>query len=140
MVGAIIELFRVLTNLLYTISQSELNTKSTVTPYLFGTAIMIFGLYKVAIFPGLWNVPFILTLSSFSTLILMTINMRKLLSIDFPFKKIIYSACLLSPLYFLNFLRIEKEILNSIIVLALCFIYLIVILHLILKKEFDSLV
>ncbi len=77
--GALIEFFRMITNVVYSISQSEKKTKSTIMPYGFGALTVAVGL-SVIYFKNLAIdfVPWILVLAGLVSFVAMVMSMRKL--------------------------------------------------------------
>jgi len=135
MIGAIVELLRVITNLLYKVSQSELKTKSTITPYLLGFVLMIISLYMVDVSKSLWKVPVILALSYLATFLLMTKNMKKILDIKFEKSMALKTLSLTTPLLFIQFTDIAPTTLNSLLVLLFGGLYVLVVQYILLKNK-----
>ncbi|MBK9322237.1 MAG: hypothetical protein IPM97_04680 [Bdellovibrionaceae bacterium] len=61
--GAAIEFFRMTTNLIYAVSQSEMKTRATIFPYGLGAGVVVLGLWLVSqiepvtatYVPGFWS-------------------------------------------------------------------------------------
>ncbi|NCP72634.1 MAG: hypothetical protein COW76_01135 [Shewanella sp. CG18_big_fil_WC_8_21_14_2_50_42_11] len=138
MIGAIIELLRVTTNLIYMVSQSEVKTKNTITPYLFGFLIMIVGLYSIDVSDALWKVPVILAVSYLVTLSIMTFNMKKLLEIQINLWFSIKTILLMSPIFIVYFASIDPTIINAIIFLILGGGYLLGVQYFLLKSKIQK--
>lgn len=119
MIGAIVELLRATTNLVYLVSQSEVKTTNTVIPYIFGFSLMIVCLYTIDISNGFWKVPVILATSYLVTLVMMTISMKNLLSIELNWSLIVKSVLMTLPLFLVYFLEVEPTLFESIALLAL---------------------
>lgn len=135
MIGAVIELLRVTTNLVYLVSQSEVKTKSTITPYLVGFLIMIVGLYSFDVSEALWMVPGILAFSYLVTLFIMFYNMKKLLPIGFEASTSLKSLLLMLPLLALRLVDLQLSILTALFVLLVGGGYLLIIQYLLLKEK-----
>ena len=135
MIGAAIELFRVITNLVYIVSQSEIKTKNTITPYLFGLTLMVLSLYGVDLTSKLWVAPVILALSNLVALFFMAINMKKILDVKFDYYSALKATTFMSPLLAVHFLEFNNTALKSIILLLCGAAYLICILYFLLKDK-----
>lgn len=105
MIGASIEFFRVTSNLIYLVSQSEMRTKTTIFPYLLGFLLMMVGLYSLSESSPLWFVPIILSFTYFLISTLLFFNMRKLLIIKIPFKSLGIAIILSLPFITLLFIN-----------------------------------
>jgi O-antigen/teichoic acid export membrane protein len=104
--GAVIEFFRMTTNLIYAVSQSEMKTKSTVVPYAFGALTVIAGLVaamQLASPMKLVYVPYILVLAGLIACVSMYWSMKKILPISFdvPFicRNLLYSIPFVGMLF-----------------------------------------
>tara|TARA_B100000902_G_C27264917_1_gene892956 strand:- start:278 stop:1687 length:1410 start_codon:yes stop_codon:yes gene_type:complete len=82
MVGATIEFFRVLTNLLNNVSQSERKTSNTIMPYFIGFFIVLCFLQAFDFSKNLLMISVILSIAYFSSCIVMYVQMKKLLNIS----------------------------------------------------------
>lgn len=138
MIGAFIELFRVTTNLVYLVSQSEVKTKGTITPYLVGFLIMIASLYSIDVSEPLWKIPALLAFSYLATLIIMVYNMIKLLPIEIDVSIAVKMLMLASPLLLVNLSAIELSIFNAFFVLGAGGIYLLLIQYFLLKTKIKN--
>ena len=81
MFGAIIEFFRVITNLVYTISQSEVKTNTTIFPYGIGFIFTITSITLFDVTDNFWLIPFFLSISNGIIFILLLNKMKQLLDI-----------------------------------------------------------
>ncbi len=105
MLGAGVEFMRVLTNLVYLVSQSELKTNTTVVPYIVGFSSMLFLMLLLDKTDSSMLIPVIQALSYIIIFLLLFNNMSKILSIKIDLfyisKVIIFSLplliCLLIP-------------------------------------------
>jgi O-antigen/teichoic acid export membrane protein len=138
MIGAVIELLRVSTNLVYLVSQSEVKTKTTMTPYLLGISIMILGLYSVDISDSLLQVPTILAISYLVTLLTMFINMKKLLNIKINIWLPTKTLLLTTPIIVVLFVSTSPSFMNALVCLILGSAYLFSALYLILRNKFNK--
>jgi O-antigen/teichoic acid export membrane protein len=107
MIGASIEFFRVSSNVLYLISQSEVKTKSTITPYLVGFSFVMVALYFVNAKEYLWLIPSILSFSYLLIATILFINMKELLSIKLPILQTLKAGALSFP--FIALFTIDKN-------------------------------
>ena len=135
MIGAFIEFFRVITNLIYLVSQSEVKTKSTIMPYVIGFMVMVISLYTIDVSRSPWGVPVILALSYSITLSIMFYNMKKLLPISFDFLGFLIVALLTSPLLIMHKVSITPTLINSVVFSFLGGLYILIIQYPILKSK-----
>lgn len=135
MFGAIIEFFRVITNLIYTISQSEVKTNTTIIPYGIG---FIFTITSISIFDvtdNFWLIPFLLCISNGMIFLLLLNRMKKLLNIKIDIINILKSFFYILPISSIFFINNDKTIFQSILVIGLSGIYLLFITYKILKRK-----
>jgi hypothetical protein len=135
MIGALIELLRVSTNLVYLVSQSEVKTTYTITPYFAGFMVMVVGLYSVDVYGSLLQVPIILAISYFVTLLIMLFNMKKLLDIRLNLRISIKTLLLTSPILIVSFIGITPNFLNTFLCLMLGNGYVFLVLYFVLKNK-----
>lgn len=134
-IGAVVEFFRVIANLLYLVSQSEINTKRTLLPYITGVLIIFscFSFLNDTSDPTI--VVITLALANFITMILMYRQMRKLLTISIDFKIIIRLCLLLCPLLPILFLDQDESVYMSISLLLLGACYTVSIVYFCLTQS-----
>lgn len=105
--GIWIEFFRMTTNLFGNISQSEMNTKKFMLPYIIGSLITISLVYLSSInIDYKFYLPFSLVIGAFFTMIVMYISMKKLINFRINYQLIFLSFIISSPyisIYFFNF-------------------------------------
>jgi O-antigen/teichoic acid export membrane protein len=138
MIGAVIELFRVINNLVYQVSQSELNTKKTIFPYFLGFGTMVLGLYSIDVSEALWKVPVILAVSYFITLFFMYYKMKTLLSIRLDWKQVMKAILISVPMMGVFLLNIDKDFINSILIIIIGGIYLVSVFYFLLNDKIKS--
>lgn len=92
------EFFRASSNVVYLVSQSEVNTKGALLPYALGGSVLVIALTQLDMSEYIFGVPLVMFLSSFVVFLTLFFNMRKLLPIDFPWKKLGKVATLIIPL------------------------------------------
>jgi O-antigen/teichoic acid export membrane protein len=96
-----VEFFRMATNLFGNISQSEMNTKKFMTPYVIGSIFTIIGVYIVSIGVDYkLLLPLTLVLGGFITMILMYFSMQKLIQFVINYKNIFYAFLISIPYLF----------------------------------------
>jgi len=83
MFGVGIEFFRVMTNLLNNVSQSEYRTTDTIKPYLVGFIISLGLLSSIDFGTNYFMIPLVLGLAYFLVFIYMYLNMKKILDIKY---------------------------------------------------------
>jgi len=123
MFGVGIEFFRVMTNLLNNVSQSEHKTTKTIKPYLVGFIISIGLLSSIDFGRNYFMIPLVLGIAYFLVYIYMYFNMKKLLDIKYDIKifKIIFLSL---PFFTLNFINIEiTNIYENILVISIFGLY-----------------
>ena len=134
-IGAVAELFRVITNLLYLVSQSEINTKKTLLPYVLG----VFFLFIILTFLDNEHDPSLvvttLALVNFITMVFMYTQMKKLLHISIDFNIIKRMCLLLIPLLPVLYLENDKSVLISICLLGIGALYTASILYFCLTQS-----
>jgi len=135
MLGSIFELFRVSTNLVYLVSQSELNTKTTITPYLIGFTAMLVSLYWFDMSEDLWMVPVALAFSYSLTLMFMVLNMRKLLPLRPNLSIFIASIMVTTPLLSIYYFEVEPTFSNSLVILVVGGLYFMVVQYFTMRNS-----
>jgi len=138
MIGATIELFRASSNLVYQVSQSELNTKKTILPYLLGFGVMLIGLYSIDASESLWKVPAIIATSYLVTLCIMYGKMRALLAIRVDWRLLMKTLFFSLPMMIVFLLNIDKNFMNSFFITIFGGIYLITVLYFLLSGKIKS--
>jgi len=123
--GAMVEFFRVSTNLVYLVSQSELKTNSTILPYSIGFTISIGTLYLLDFSNDLWLIPLVLIFSYLSTFLILFFNMRKLLAITLDFTSLVKALFVAVPLGAVYFLGINYSMFVTLIIVSMMSLYLL---------------
>jgi O-antigen/teichoic acid export membrane protein len=132
MFGVVIEFFRVMTNLLNNVSQSEYKTTETIKPYLVGFVISLGLLSNIDFGTNYFMIPLVLGLSYFLVFIYMYSNMKKMLDIKYDvniLKTILFSLPFLM-VYFINVTDINL-VLNLLVVstFGLYFLFVVWLFH-----------
>ncbi len=135
MFGALIEFFRVITNIVYLVSQSELKTNTTIIPYTIGFMISIGLLYFFDMSATLWMIPLFLSLAYAVIFIVLFINMKKLLEIKVNVINVIKSFILASPLFVVFFIDNDRTLVLTLSTIVSSGIYFFFITYLILEKQ-----
>lgn len=130
MIGAPIEFFRVISNVFYSVSQSEVKTGATILPYLFGFMLMIAGLYFFDAEDHLWSIPMTLSLSYLIISFLLYVSMKKLLPIQLPIYSMLISIALSIPFAGMLFFDINSSLLLSILLIIFFGCYFLYACHL----------
>ncbi len=136
MFGIWIEFFRMVTNVFYSASLSELKTQKVILPYILGggvtlTLVYIFSEHSHYEF----YLPIGLVLGSLATMILMYIYMKKVLDFKIDYR-ILSSSFLLSLMYcFIYLFDIEKTFLNSFLLTGGFGVYLLLLFYFIYKQK-----
>ncbi|MFY4818019.1 lipopolysaccharide biosynthesis protein [Aliarcobacter butzleri] len=135
MFGAMIEFFRVITNLVYTVSQSEVKTNTTILPYTIGFVLTISSLYFFDMSEKLWMIPLFVGLANGVIFLLLFKNMKKLLDIKIDLMGLLKSFILVSPLFMILFIQNTQELLQTILSIGISGIYFLFLIYLIAQKR-----
>lgn len=135
MFGALIEFLRVTANILYLVSQSEVKTRQTITPYLLGFISTVTVLYFTDLHDMLWTIPVVLAASYFLILTLLYINMRKVLSIKLPVLNIVKSIVLSLPFLFFLMVQEKQSFIFSFFLVFLGGLYFLFLLYIIKSDQ-----
>ena len=135
MFGAMIEFFRVITNIIYMVSQSELKTNTTIIAYTIGFTISISALYLFDMSEALWIIPLSLSLSSAIVAVILFINMRKLLKISINIISILKSFIMALPFLTVFFIENDRTLLLTLLLIVSTGIYFLFAMYVILEKQ-----
>jgi O-antigen/teichoic acid export membrane protein len=135
MIGAIIEFFRTVTNIVFNVSVSELKAKKTIFPYISGLIISTGVIYYFNFSASLWLIPLVLAVSNCVVFVLMFYNMRKLLPISIDMKNIIRTIVLSSPLTICLLIDTRESILSSLFVILISGLYFLYSIYLLNIKD-----
>lgn len=135
MFGALIEFFRVITNLVYTVSQSEVRTNSTIMPYLVGFVISTITIYFIDVSDKIWLIPFFLIISSSIIFLILFKNMKKILEITINMRMLIKTLILNLPLFIVLIFENQQSLIQSIYMIGLSGIYILLIVYFIIKQN-----
>ncbi len=135
MYGAMIEFFRVMTNLVYNVSQSEVKTNTTILPYALGFVLTIGSLYLFDMSEKLWMIPLFVGLANGIIFIFLFRNMKKLLDIKVDYISITKSFVLISPLFLILLIKKSQNLLITILVISVGGVYFLYLVYLIVQKR-----
>ena len=135
MYGAMIEFFRVITNLVYMVSQSEVKTNTTIVPYTVGFIFTIGSLYLFDMSEQLWMIPLFLALANGVIFIILFIYMKKLLDIKIDCINLVKFFLLALPLFLVLLISNDKDTIQTIMIIGLSGIYLLFLIYLIVKQH-----
>jgi O-antigen/teichoic acid export membrane protein len=135
MFGAMIEFFRVITNLVYMISQSEVKTNTTILPYTIGFILTISSLYFFDMSEKLWMIPLFVGFANCVIFLFLFINMKKLLDIKIDLMNLLKTFVLVFPLFSILFIQNTQELWQTILTIGTSGIYFLVLVYLIAQKR-----
>lgn len=140
MVGAVVELLRVTTNLVYLVSQSEVKTINTIVPYLAGFVFMIFSFYTIDVSDSLWLVPTILAFSYLVTLAIMFHNMKKLLPIKIDVMELIKAIFVMMPLLAFYETNLQPDMSSALCIVSIGGGYFVIVQYKLLRNKFNKMI
>jgi len=135
MLGVGIEFFRVMTNLLNNVSQSEYKTTETIKPYAVGFIVSL-GMLSISDFgTNYFMIPLVLSIAYLLVFIYMYINMRRLLKIKYKFS--MYKTIFMSLPFFLVYLinDVGSNLINDLITIFIFGLYFLFSSWLIIVKN-----
>lgn len=120
--GSWIELFRMTTNMLSLVAQSEMQTRYSVKAYLAGGLLAIGGVYLATLFRyAQQTIPAVLIVSGLTATIVMYVEMKKLMKIKLGIRTIVKSFTVSLPFAFALMFYNRPRTLSTSILLALVF-------------------
>jgi O-antigen/teichoic acid export membrane protein len=120
--GSWIELFRMTTNLLSLVAQSEMQTRYSVKAYLAGGLLAIGGVYLATFYRyAQLTIPVVLVMSGFTATVIMYVEMKKLMKIKLGIRTIIKSFLVSIPFVFALLFYHQPRYLPVSIIIALIF-------------------
>ena len=135
MVGASTEFFRVISNLLNNVSQSEYKTHYTIIPYAIGFLVTLFTLTIFDFRNNFVMVPIVLSFSYFFVCVVMYVQMKKLLNIKLNVNFLKVSAFSI-PFGLILLFPVSSSIFSSLAYLALFGGYFLVSIWILTKKNY----
>jgi len=135
MIGVGIDFFRVMSNLLNNVAQSEYKTKSTVKPYLVGFIVSLGLLSSMDFNTNYSMIPIVLVTAYFLVYVYMYTIMKKILDIkyDIEIVKIIFLSLPFSSIYFIDIPM--TDIVFNLAVLFIFGVYFLFVLWLLHKNH-----
>jgi len=132
--GIWMEFFRMTSNLFGNISQSEMNTRKFILPYVIGGVITIILVYSSTVNDYTFYLPIALLIGSFFTMLIMYFSMQKLLKFKINFQ-LLFLSLLLSSIYSVSlFLEESLTLFSSVIIVGLFGSYFLGTIYFIYKK------
>lgn len=135
MFGAMIEFFRVVTNLVYKVSLSEVKSFKTVFPYSLGFLFTLCSLFFCDFSERLWMIPLMVVVGNLIIFITLFYSMKKLLDIKINYFSILKTIFLVSPLCFVLLFTNTQQLLQCLFMLGFSGVYLLLLLYLIVEKK-----
>ncbi|WP_170000226.1 hypothetical protein [Campylobacter sp. RM9328] len=133
--GIWIEFFRISSNLFGNISQSEMNTKKFMIPYVIGSLVTIILVYFSSLRENCeFYLPIALLIGGLSTMIIMYISMKKLIDFKIDFKLIFFSFLVSLPYFFTYLFNFETGLILNLLVVGSFGIYFLGTIYFIYKK------
>lgn len=133
--GIWIEFFRMSANLFGNISQSEMNTKKFMIPYIMGSLLTMFLVYLSTMSVEYkFYLPFALVIGGFITTIFMYFSMKKLINFKINFKLIFLSFLISIPYISIYFLDFQTNLLLNLLIVGSCGLYFLGTIYFIYKK------
>ena len=134
MVGVMVEFFRVMSNLLNSVAQSEYRTTSTVKPYLVGFVISLGLLSSMDFSENYLMIPVVLGFAYLCVFIYMYLNMKQILEIKYEVNWL--KVCFLSlPFGMIYFINLEQSSLwMNLVILAGFGLYYLLAIWLTMEK------
>ncbi|QDO83504.1 oligosaccharide flippase family protein [Shewanella psychropiezotolerans] len=134
-IGAIIELLRVSSNIVYLVSQSEVKTTTTIFPYIIGFVCSVTVLYFVDFSQYIWMIAVVLSVSYSIIFILLFVNMRRLLPISIKMKGVCKSVFLSIPFFLVPLIECKPSIISSLLIIVFFGMYLILCIYKLIRMH-----
>lgn len=135
MIGSMIEFFRVIINIVYMVSQSEVKTNTTIIPYSIGFIFTIGSLYFFDMSDKLWMIPLVLAASYSMTFIVLFIYMRKLLDIKINIFNLSKSFLIASPMLLIFLIDYKNSMIQTLSIIVISGLYLLLIVYFVIHKQ-----
>jgi O-antigen/teichoic acid export membrane protein len=133
--GIWIEFFRMSSNLFGNISQSEMNTKKFMTPYIIGSLVTIILVYfSSSKVDYEFYLPIALLIGGLFTMIVMYISMKKLIDFKIDFRLIFFSFLVSLPYFSTYLFNFETNLVLNLLVVGSFGIYFLGTIYFIYKK------
>ncbi|MGJ0298311.1 hypothetical protein NG744_05050 [Aliarcobacter cryaerophilus] len=133
--GIWIEFFRMSSNLFGNISQSEMNTKKFMTPYIIGSLVTVFLVYFSSLKVDYeFYLPIALLIGGLFTMIVMYISMKKLIDFKIDFRLIFFSFLVSLPYFSTYLFNFETNLVLNLLVVGSFGLYFLGTIYFIYKK------
>lgn len=133
--GIWIEFFRMMTNVLYTVSLSELKMKKIMLPYLIGSFVTITLVYLFSLDANYeFYLPMGLLIGGFFTMTIMYISMKKLIDFRIDFRLIFLSFVLSIPYISIYFFNFQRGLFLNVLIVGSFGLYFLGTIYFIYKK------
>lgn len=133
--GIWIEFFRMSSNLFGNISQSEMNTKKFMTPYIIGSLVTIILVYfSSSKVDYEFYLPLALLIGGLFTMIVMYISMKKLIDFKIDYRLIFFSFLVSIPYFSTYLFNFETNLVLNLLVVGSFGIYFLGTIYFIYKK------
>ncbi len=133
--GIWIEFFRMSSNLFGNISQSEMNTKKFMTPYIIGSLVTIILVYfSSSKVDYEFYLPIALLIGGIFTMIVMYISMKNLIDFKIDFRLIFFSFLVSIPYFSTYLFNFETNLVLNLLVVGSFGIYFLGTIYFIYKK------
>lgn len=133
--GIWIEFFRMSSNLFGNISQSEMNTKKFMAPYIIGSLVTIILVYFSSLKVDYeFYLPIALLIGGILTMIVMYISMKKLIDFKIDFRLIFFSFLVSLPYFSTYVFDFETNLVLNLLVVGSFGIYFLGTIYFIYKK------
>lgn len=137
--GIWIELFRMSSNLFGNISQSEMNTKKFMTPYIVGSLVTIFLVYFSSLQTDYaFYVPIALLIGGLFTMLIMYFSMKKLINFTIDFRLIFLSFLISIPYISIYFFDFQANLFLNLLLVGSYGIYFLGTIYYIYKKGLSN--
>lgn len=133
--GIWIEFFRMVTNLFGNISQSEMNTKKIMLPYIIGSLLTMILVYISSIGNDYkFYLPIALLIGGLLTVIVMYFSMQNLIDFKIDLKMLVLSLFISLPYFTAYFFNFETNLLLNLLIVSIFGLYFLGTVFFIYKK------
>tara|TARA_R110000744_G_scaffold22045_4_gene56629 strand:- start:2709 stop:4154 length:1446 start_codon:yes stop_codon:yes gene_type:complete len=136
--GAVIEFFRVSSNVVYMVSQSEVKTTTTIIPYVLGFLSSILTLCFIDFTEHLWLISVVLSLSYCLVFILLYFNMKKILPVKIKSSGIYKSMFLSLPFTVVPLINYPPSWFLSILLIGFFGMYFMFCVYLLTRTTMEA--
>lgn len=134
--GAVVELFRMLGNMVNMAYQSEMKTRKSIGSYALGGGVTLIGIILISKnVDYLKFTPFVLILGQILIFTSLIYNLQKLITINFPLKRLLKYVLMCTPFIGATFLNKNMGIVPSLLICGIFGLYLLFLFYQIQKEE-----